>query len=52
MNMSLIKYTCQLVQRHMELNFKLHKTQSEEDELNWLNYKIKLVRRAQMRSYQ
>lgn len=49
--MSLIKYTCQLVRRHMELTFKLNKTESETDELNWLDYKLKLVKRAQRRSW-
>lgn len=49
--MSLIKYTCQLIQRHMTLTFQMHKTEDEKDELVWLDYKLRLVQRAQRRSY-
>lgn len=51
LKMSLIKYTCQLIQRHMTLTFQMHKTEDEKDELVWLDYKIRLVKRAQRRSY-
>lgn len=47
--MSLIKYTCQLIQRHMTLTFQMHKTEAEDDELVWLDYKLRLVQRAQRR---
>lgn len=49
--MTEIQYTCQLIQRHMTLSMKLHKTEDDAQELNWLDYKLRLIRRAHRRRY-
>lgn len=50
--MTLIQYTCKLVQRHISLSTKLYKTAEDIEELIWITYKLNLVRRAQRRVYQ
>lgn len=47
--MTLIQYSCQLVQQHTTLKMKRDKTQKENEELDWLGYKLQLVRNAQRR---
>lgn len=45
--MTTIKYVCGLMQRHMSLVMKRYKSQEDIDEIHWLKYKLRLVRKAQ-----
>lgn len=45
--MTMMKYVCELIQRHMTLLLKVNKTQADIDEIDWLKYKLRLVKKAQ-----
>lgn len=45
--MTTIKYVCGLINRHMALSVNRNRSTNETNELEWLSYKLKRVRKAQ-----